>query len=460
MNDLPTLEHFTPADPKDLDDGPLTQDGCALAFAQKHKGELLYCHSAKSWYFWTGTYWKKEETELAFHYARELVRSLSEGEADRDKHKVRNSAFFNGVEHIARTDRAFTATSESWNTDPFLLATPSGTVDLRTGILRRADPKDRITRITAVGPSNTADCPLWLRFLHQATAGDNELIRFLQQWCGYSLTGDIREHALLFVHGAGGNGKGVFLNTVSSIVADYGATAAMDTFTAAFGDRHTTDVAMLVGARMVTASETEEGRAWAEARIKSLTGGDKITARFIRQNNFTFEPTFKLTIVGNHKPILNNVDDAARRRFNIVPFNHKPASPDPELGDKLKAEWPGILRWMIEGCLDWQQNGLIRPESVKHATEDYFEAQDLFGQWLEDRCEVDPGNGYRSELSGNLFASWTHYAEKAGEDPGSQKKFAEKMQERGLQKHRGTGGVRIFKGIRLKTKTYPDHGTG
>ena len=155
-----------------------------------------------------------------------------------------------------------------------------------------------------------------------------ELQRFLQQMAGYCLTGDISEHALFFVYGTGGNGKGVFLNTVAGILGDYAATAAMDTFTASQGDRHPTDLAMLRGARLVTAAETEEGRAWAESRIKQLTGGDPITARFMRQDFFTFQPAFKLVIVGNHKPVLRNVDEAARRRFNIIPFTRKPPKPD------------------------------------------------------------------------------------------------------------------------------------
>jgi putative DNA primase/helicase len=151
----------------------------------------------------------------------------------------------------------------------------------------------------------------------------------------------------------------VFLNALTAILSAYAATAAMDTFTASKGDKHPTDLAMLRGARLVTASETEEGRAWAEARIKQITGGDPITARFMRQDFFTFVPQFKLTIVGNHQPVLKNVDDAARRRFNIVPFTRKPSHPDPQLEEKLRAEYPAILRWMVDGCLDWQKHGLV-----------------------------------------------------------------------------------------------------
>jgi putative DNA primase/helicase len=205
------------------------------------------------------------------------------------------------------------------------------------------------------------------------------LIRFLQQWAGYCLTGDTREHALVFVCGPGGNGKSVLINVIMGILHEYAVTAAMETFTASKSDRHPTDLAMLRGRRLVTASESEEGRAWAESRIKQMTGGDPITARFMRQDFFTFCPQFKLIIIGNHKPVLHCVDDAARRRFNIVPFTRTPASPDPLLEEKLKTEWPGIFRWMIEGCLDWQAHRLIRPASVVDATEDYFSAPRVAG---------------------------------------------------------------------------------
>jgi putative DNA primase/helicase len=206
---------------------------------------------------------------------------------------------------------------------------------------------------------------------------------------------------------------------------------------------------MLRGARLVTASETEEGRPWAEARIKQLTGGDAVTARFMRQDNFTFKPSFKLTIIGNHKPTLHSVDDAQRRRFNLVPFTRKPDRPDHRLEEKLKAEWPAILRWMIVGCLDWQANGLVRPTSVLDATSQYFADQDLMAHWLEESCDAEPGNPYKSATSAELFKSWIDFAVRSGEKPGNKRMFAESMGRRGFEKRKGTGGIREYRGVRL-----------
>lgn len=432
----------------------ITEDSAAQLFVDRHHENIRFCHSGGHstghWYCWNGVRWQMDQTNSTYQLARELGREIGENQDERGRKATGKNGFVSGIERFARVDQRVAVTMDYWDQDPWVLGTPGGTVDLMTGKLQEPRREAGITKLTAVSPLETG-CPRWLQFLDETTGGDVGLVRFLQQWCGYALTGVTREHALVFVYGPGGNGKSVFLNIVTAILGDYAATAAMDTFTASHGDKHPTDLAMLRGARLVTASETEEGRPWAESRIKQLTGGDKIAARFMRQDFFEFVPQFKLTIVGNHKPVLHNVDDAARRRFNIVPFMLKPQQPDRELETKLMQEAGGILSWMIAGCLDWQANELIRPQVVQAATETYFGDQDLFGQWLEDCCDVQLGNPRIWDKSVDLFDSWTEYALKAGDQPGSRKGFGQKMPRYGFESCRIPGpGTRAFRFLRLK----------
>ena len=417
----------------------ISEDAVALRFAEAFSDALRYCHSAGAWHEWNKAAWTKDQTANVFDLIRAVAREVAAPAGGDDQKKAGKASFAAGVERFARADRALAVKADFWDRNPMLLGTPGGTVDLKTGVLRPSDRADGITKLTAVTPAATADCPIWLAFLHQATNGNAALIRFLQQWCGYCLTGDISEHALLFIYGPGGNGKGVFLNTVAKIFDAYHKTAPMETFTASNSDRHTTDLAGLHGARHVGVSETEEGKAWAESKIKSVTGGDPVSARFMRQDFFEYEPQYKLTIIGNHKPRLRNVDDAARRRLNIVPFIHKPAKVDPYLGDKLKAEWPAILRWAIDGCLDWQKNRLVRPKVVTDATAEYFEDQDSFAQWLEECCDVEIGNRYKTATSDDLFASWSGYARAAGIDASTKIAFGEKLRGANLEPYKNNG---------------------
>jgi putative DNA primase/helicase len=429
----------------------VTEDSAALEFVERHCAQLRYCHSTGAWFKWKLVYWEKDQTGIAFQWARELARKLAADQDERKRYITNKTSFASGVERFAKVDPKIAVTIDYWDADPWLLGTPGGTVDLRTGDLRKSSQHDGITKSTSVAPDDSGDCPRWIRFLEETTGGDQELIRFLQQWCGYSLTGITREHALVFVYGPGGNGKSVFLNIVTNILKSYATTAAMDTFTASAADKHPTDLAMLRGARLVTASETEDGRAWAESRIKQMTGGDRISARFMRQDFFEFVPQFKLTIIGNHKPMLRNVDEAARRRFLIVPFEHKPEKPDRELEQKLMQEAPGILQWMIEGCLDWQANGLVRPASVLAATEEYFSDQDLFEHWLDEECDCESGNAYKKATSSGLFKSWKEYALSAGHPPGTRQSFGDQMSRHGFRYQRARKS-REFVGIRLKPK--------
>ena len=393
----------------------------------------------KSYFHWTGALWKRDEQNLAFHLIGQHMCAAGTPKAPLGK-----ASMARGMDAFVQANPSLSIAHHNWDRDPFLLGTPGGTVDLKTGQIRESDQGDFMTRSTSVAPAKGKP-DRWLQFIDECTAGDDELARFLQRVLGYCLTSSTREHALFFAYGAGKNGKSVFLNTASRIFGNYATTAAMDTFVTSPGDKHPTELARLDGARLVAASETEEGRKWAEARIKLITGGDPIAARYMRQDFFEFLPRFKLFIVGNHQPVLHNVDEATRRRFNIIPFPHVPPNPDLELEAKLEAEHPQILAWMIDGAVDWCANGLGRPDAVKKATEDYFEAQDLTGQWIEERCRVWPGALGRPK---ELFEDWRRFANENGEPDGTQKALAQVLGKRGFYPIRTSQG-RFWRGVEL-----------
>jgi putative DNA primase/helicase len=423
-----------------------TEEALALRFAETHADDLRFVAAWGKWYIWTGTRWREDDTLKVFDYARKICRTAS-AECNRSNlaSRIASRQTVAAIVSLARADRCLAATVEQWDTDPWLLNTPDGTIDLHTGAKRANRAHDYITKSTSVAPGG--GCPLFLRFLSEITDGDTELQSFLQRVFGYSLTGSTREHALFFGYGTGRNGKSVLIDTVSGIANDYHTVAPIETFTAAGHERHPTDLAGLRGARLVTAIETEEGRRWAESRIKALTGGDKISARFMRQDFFQYKPQFKLVIAGNHKPSLRSVDEAIRSRFNLIPFlvTIPLEERDLQLGEKLKAEWSGILQWMIDGCVSWQEIGLAPPRSVTDATSAYLESEDGLAAWMEEACERDPS---AFETSSDLFASWKAWAERSGEVPGALKAFRQALEKRGLHENR-QHSKRGFLGLRL-----------
>jgi putative DNA primase/helicase len=252
---------------------------------------------------------------------------------------------------------------------------------------------------------------------------------------------------LAFAQGAGANGKSVFINTIAGLLGDYHRTANMETFTASMHEQHRTHIAYLRGARLVTATETEHGRRWAEARIKEMTGGERLQANYMRQDPFEFVPQFTLLIAGNHRPGLRAVDEAVRRRFHLIPFRVTipPAERDLELPERLRAEWPGTLAWMIEGCLEWQRRGLDPPRAVVEATSSYLEEEDAVATWIDERCQVHPNYW---AASGALYGSWLIWAEAAGVYVLNEKAIVQALENRGFTRRR-TGGVRGIQGLRI-----------
>jgi putative DNA primase/helicase len=432
--------------------GDLTHDGLALEFGERSH-DARYVAAMGRWYFDRGPRWTEDDTLEHMTRVRAFLRQRADdlgGEHDTKARLLRQADTVAKVLGLARSNTAQAATVDQWDADPWLLGTPGGVVDLRTGELGPTRGDDYITKNTAVAPAPLGtQAPLWLWVLARITAGRTELQDYIQRYFGYCLTGVTRDQVFAFAHGTGANGKSLFITTVGSIMADYAATVPTELLMVAQNERHPTELARLRGVRLAIGSETEEGRRWAEARIKSLTGGDVITARFMRQDFFEFRPQFKLAIIGNHKPSLRGVDEAMRRRLHLIPFTVTipPEERDPDLPDKLREEWPAILRWMIDGCLQWQRTGLQPPDAVRAATDEYLEAEDALNLWMEECVELVPDAW---ESSGTLFASWRAWAEKAGEFVGTAKRLTQTLADRGFVPQRQSGtGLRGFRGLRV-----------
>ena len=438
-------------EPNEIAAVPFTHEALALQFADENAHQFRFVALWNKWYVFDGRRWCEDATLKVNDTVRALCRRVASTASVKQRRSLGQYGTLDGAIRLARSDRRLAATVDQWDSNPWLLNTPECVIDLRTMQSRPHRPEDHLTKMTTASPDG--DCPLWLSFLAKVTGGDDGLIGYLQRVTGYALTGETREHAMFFLFGHGANGKSVFLNTISGIMGDYHQTAAIETFTTTTGDQHPTGLAALRGARLVTAIETEEGRQWAESRIKSLTGGDPVSARFLYQDFFTFTPQFKLAVAGNHKPGLRSVDEAMRRRLNLIPFGITipSAERDEHLFEKLKEEWSGILAWMLEGCRMWQEGGLNRPEAVTEATEAYLANEDAIGAWIDDCCEREVGSW---EASSKLFASWVEWAGRAGEQAGTKKKLGQALEGYGFgpaKKSTGAAkGVRGFEGIRLK----------
>jgi P4 family phage/plasmid primase-like protien len=432
------------------DENPFTDDALARRFSARHADELRHVAIRSQWFKWNGAIWQPENTLLTFDLARRSCHIDAKQYGNgKPAASVLSAKTIAAVERLARADRQHAAALEQFDADDWLITAGASTIDLRTGKGRPPNPADYITRAAAPEPAD-APHPEWSAFLTRV-APDPDLPPFLQRWCGYCLTGVTSEQKFVFGYGTGANGKSTFINTIAKILGDYATVADVATFIASSHERHPTDVAKLHGPRLVIAQETEKGRRWDEAKIKSLTGGDKMTARFMRQDFFDFVPKFKLFVVGNHKPHLDNVDAAMRRRLLLVPFQVQIPEPerDPNLPEKLWAERRAILRWMLDGCLEWQRTGLAPPKIVTDATDEYFSDQDTIKQWLED-CTEDRGP-FAFTPANQLFASWRKWCDERSIAAGSAKALSDALTDRGFTRKRmGHDNVRGFARLTLK----------
>lgn len=482
----------TPRGPKEQTAGAATADGeprpnapdeidlshDALATdlgAQGFDRDALHVASWGKWLFWTGTRWEIDDRLDHLTRTRAFLRTRAgeiiawaerkaakvdaeEGEGMGDKLRkwakeqartMRSANTVAAVEKMARSNPASVARADAFDGERLLLGTPGGTVDLRTGELRPAQRGDMVTKLTACAPAAAGTRPeRWLAFLHEIFGGDAEIVAFLQRAAGYALTGMTTEHKLLFLYGTGRNGKSVFLNTLTWIWADYARRAAAETFLNTNGDKHATGVAGLQGARLVAGSELPKGRTWDESVIKDLTGGDRMTARFMRGDFFDFDPHLTLMIAGNNQPSFRGVDEAIRARVVLIPFlvTIPPEERDKALGEKLKAEGPAILRWAIEGAQQWLERGLEVPASVAAASEEYMDDEDTLAQFLADETETDPA---AFTTTSDLHLRFVNWCEQQGLNGWTQHTLRKELKSRGWQDARRKYG-RGFLGLRLR----------
>jgi putative DNA primase/helicase len=453
------------------DERDLSHDALALALGRDSfdlDARFVASFGAKGWLFWTGTRWEQDASlqhmTRARDYLRERAKSLiawaeevDDGEgklikwAKQKAETIRHKTTVAAVESLARSNPATAASADAFDTDVMLLGTPGGTVDLRTGELREARREDLITKQTTVAPAPEGTLPeRWLTFLNEVFDGDKEVVEFMQRAAGYALTGLTTEHKLLFLYGTGRNGKSVLLNTLTHIWGDYATRAAAETFLSSHAEKHPTVLAKLHRARLVVGSELPPGKRWDEAVIKDLTGGDRMAARFMRGNYFDFDPQLTLMIAGNNQPSFRGVDEALRARMVLVPFTVTipPEKRDPDLGEKLKAEAPAILRWAIEGALAWQKRGLDVPAQLAVASQEYMDSEDIVGQFLGDETVREPNGFVSTTEMHRRFEEWRS-------EQGLQKSWTTRALQKALAKRAGletwrTNTSRGFKGLVLK----------
>jgi P4 family phage/plasmid primase-like protien len=458
---LATVHQLDPAPPERPPLAVVTErtlersdDGNALLLVERFGDRIRYCHDRGKWLAWDGSRWAWAERGggIVREYAKRIARSLPEDDSPALTHKRRSLGAVGTTAMLtqAATDNRVSVGLDELDAHPWELNTPDGIVDLRTSTLQPADPARLHTRITAYAPDFTADQQPWQTFLADTFGGDQELIGYLQRLVGYSAVGLVGPHVLPFCHGSGGNGKGVFLEALAKVLGDYATTAPSGFLMATAHSKHETEIARLAGARMVLCSEVNEDDHFDEAKVKQLTGGDTLTARFMQQDHFTFAPTHQLWLMGNHKPAVRSGGRSFWRRLRLVPFEHE--VPEAKVVDDLQGilardHGPALLAWIAAGAAQYADGGLREPASVKAATEDYAHDQDTVTRFLEEQCRL--GGGEHVQIKVTLVrAAYEQWCADAGEVPVSAKAFGMQMQRRGVDTRR-TNSARFYVGLAL-----------
>ncbi len=456
-----------------LQTAPFTDAGNGECFARVYANRFRFERNRRMWLEWDGVRWVFDAQDAVYRAAIALVRMRQAAFLDIEDNDKRVKALTFGIRsengkpvremlNFAQHQETMSTTIDQYDRRHWLAGIPSGTLDLSRQQVREANQGDYITKQLGTDYDPEARCPLWLKFLDEVFPNDPELVRFIQRAIAYSLTGDTREQKLFVCHGKGRNGKSVLLNIVRKMMGDYAEHTPFDTFDASQRSNNSNDLAALKGMRLVTASENDEDRRLAQARVKAMTGQDPITCRFLNKEFFTYIPTYKIWLAVNYKPSVPNGGDAIWERVKMIPFTqhfkyttdadydpikHRPR--DDTLEAKLMGELPGILNWALEGLRDWQQHGLGSAASIDQATQAYRDETDLIGQWLHECTEANPDERLPAA---EAFASYQQWCQSYGYHKPTNTGFKRSLEDKGfVQKRHGRGNVWI--GLRLAEPT-------
>jgi putative DNA primase/helicase len=436
---------------------PFKDDALVHLFSDAYRGDLKFS-PAFGWRIWDGRRFKSIEHVEVIECIRKLLckmaEDINEGSSfkllkgarkERILEKLCSLRTWENIERGARGYHGLVVDHDLWDRHVELLNTPSGVVDLRTGEMGSHSRDFLMTRMTRV--DSLGKCPTWESFLSDTFRGDDQMIGFMQRLCGYCLYGDPKEEVIGFLYGTGGNGKSTFLETIRRVLGRYATSAPSNLLLSQKSSEHPMGIAQLMGARLVVSPEVKNGLYWDEARVKQLTGRDRVSARFLYKNYFDFQPEFTILVTGNHKPMFTDVDEGIRRRLILVPFDVviPEAQRDRNLRNRLNGELSGILSWMIKGCTQWYRSGLNPPRRILEATSEYMSDSDVFQEWLDENCQLHADFESRSN---DLYQHFKIWKKNRGEYPVGQNKFVMMLKERGFSRRRH-GSIRFMRGVKL-----------
>jgi putative DNA primase/helicase len=440
-----------------------TDIGNGRRLIKKHGQDLRYCHPWGKWLVWDGKRWQIDDTAEVERRAKSVADALweemaacakdtGEGVFSKMLTFARYSSSTSAIAKMltaAASEAGAQVVPAQLDSDPWILNVNNGTVDLRTGVLRPHSREDLLTKLSPVNFEPDATCPVWEKFLLSVFGGDESLAGYVRRLCGYWVTGIVREQVLPILHGSGANGKTTFLNSFMDVMGpDYAMKAVPDFLMVRRNENHPTDKADLFGKRFVACSETEEGKRLAESMVKELTGSEKIRARRMREDFWEFNPTHKIALCTNHRPIVSGTDVGIWRRLRLIPFevrfwdpDHEQEGPpdlrqDKDLNSKLQTEYSGILTWIVRGCIEWLHDGEQSPEAVRRETKAYRESQDVLGSFIAECCAVGE---YYAIRSSDLYSAYKAWCETTGEYQINQRKFGLAMTERRFERYTSAG---------------------